>query len=243
MGTFRVVAVLALFCVACCSRPPTELELRRELADGVIRSGPAGHKVIALSFDDGPKPEWTPRLLEALDVLGVKATFFLVGAQCKQFPDLVKAISQAGHCIANHSYSHPNLTKLSPDEVYRQLSDTNELLVSLTGKRVRYFRPPGGNYNDGVVEQARKAGLVMVLWTINTADYTNPGKQKLEEMVMQKASNGGIVLMHTGVQDTLDALPVIVSELKRRGFRFVTIEEMAGMIESKGANENRILNK
>lgn len=197
------------------------------LQNGKLLSGSPDYKEIALTFDDGPKPGGTEALLDELERLDVKATFFLVGKQAKEFPHLVKLIKEKGHQIANHSYNHPNLTEIPLDEAERELVETDKLLSGMIGERVIYWRPPGGNYTTQVLDRARKHGYVCVFWTINTADYTNPGKEKIENLVIEKATPGGIVLMHTGVADTVAALERIVTVLRGTGYKFVTISEMA----------------
>ncbi len=197
------------------------------LDNGKLLAGSPEHKEIALTFDDGPKPGATEPLVAELDRLGIKGTFFLVGKQVKAFPELAKEIQESGHEIANHSYTHPNLTKISLDEAERELVDADKEMQAITGARVVYWRPPGGNYNTEVLDRARKHNYVCVLWTINTADYLNPGADKIAKLVIDKATPGGIVMMHSGVPDSVAALERIYKELTAQGYKFVTISEMA----------------
>jgi peptidoglycan/xylan/chitin deacetylase (PgdA/CDA1 family) len=197
------------------------------LENGKLLAGSPDYKEIALTFDDGPKPGAIEPLVAELDRLGIKATFFLVGQQVKEFPELAKLIHDSGHEIASHSYTHPNLTKIPLDDAEKELVNADMELRAITGSPIIYWRPPGGNYNTQVLDRARKHKYVCVLWTINTADYLRPGKEKIERLVIDKATPGGIVLAHTGVQDTVDALEKIVKELTAQGYKFVTISEMA----------------
>lgn len=181
---------------------------------------------LALTFDDGPHPVYTERLLNVLAENHVAATFFVVGSQVERHPDLLRSIAWAGHEVANHSYSHPNLTSLPLFEAERELNDTRGLIERTINKPTRYFRPPGGRYNRRILEMAAQDGYRMILWNVFPQDHNRPAPGKIYERVMAGAADGGVVLLHSGVAETLEALPGLIADLKAKGFQFLTISEM-----------------
>ncbi len=129
---------------------------------------------LALTFDDGPNPAWTPRLLETLANHDVHATFFLLGSRAQEEPSLVRQIVTAGHLIGNHSWSHPNLALASTSRIEQELSRTSQALEQITGLPVRFFRPPFGARRPAVLRIARRLGLIPVTWNAMTSDWKNP---------------------------------------------------------------------
>lgn len=181
---------------------------------------------IALTFDDGPHPGYTERLLNILAENHVAATFFVVGSQVENHPDLTRAISWAGHEVADHSYNHPNLTRLPLFEAKRELNDTRDLIERTINKPALYFRPPGGRYNRRILEMAAQDGYRMILWNVFPQDHTRPAPEKIYQRVMSAAADGGVVLLHSGVDETIQILPKLIADLRARGFQFLTISEM-----------------
>ncbi len=204
---------------------------KQEKATGVayrkLTRGNPDVRAVALTFDDGPHPLYTLKLLAILKRYHVKATFFVVGKMAKRYPDLVRAEERAGHLVANHTYDHLNLTKLKPDQILAQWQENNALLKSIIGKDIKFCRPPGGDYNASVIAAAEQSGLTTVLWTDDPGDYANPGNNTIERRVLGWIRNGGIILLHDGIQETLDVLPQIIEHLQRNRFKFQTVEEMA----------------
>ncbi len=141
---------------------------------------------IALTFDDGPNPVWTPRLLEVLDRHGVKATFFLVGKYASQEPVLTKLLSNNGHLIGNHTWSHPNLALTAPKKVREELRNTKDALEQITGKPVRHFRPPFGARRPYVLRVARELGMTPVTWSAMTNDWAEPSAERIAERLSAK---------------------------------------------------------
>lgn len=197
-------------------------------AFGAFWKGDAQAPVIALTFDDGPKPGVTERLVDTLAREGVAATFFVIGRHATAYPALIKRIADAGFEIENHTYTHPNLTMLSPVAVEAELLKTAATVYASTGKSMRYFRPPGGNVNSDVYRAAAKWGLTACMWTVDADSVENGNPDRLVEFVVSHAVPGAIVLMHNGRQTTVDALPRIVTGLRQRGFRFDTIDGLLG---------------
>ncbi len=181
---------------------------------------------VALTFDDGPHQIFTQEILAILKAAGAKATFFVVGKQVKLFPDLLKDIAASGNEIGNHTYHHLNLTTLSPQEVQEEIKSNEVLIKQVTGMDPRYFRPPGGHYNANVVDIAREDGEDMALWSITSNDTDRPTVDYICKRVLLNVENKSIILMHSGVQQTLEALPILIRELKKKGFSLVTLSEL-----------------
>jgi peptidoglycan/xylan/chitin deacetylase (PgdA/CDA1 family) len=203
-----------------------QTELRRGINHAKLLRGDAGRKWIALTFDDGPHPGYTERLLRILKEYDVPATFFLVGQMAEQHPELVREEAAAGHSIANHTYHHLSLPKIPEDAAATEIKACGEVLRSITGQAPRLFRPPGGEYDDDVAEAAEALGYRMVLWTDDPGDYASPGGDVIARRTLEHAKNGGIILLHDGIEQTIEVLPQILRTLKARGYRFVTVNEM-----------------
>lgn len=181
---------------------------------------------IALTFDDGPHQEFTPAILNILEEHGVKATFFVVGKMVKINSSLVEAISSAGHEIGNHTYNHFELTKLSKEDIKRELEMVRDEVWEITGERINLFRPPFGRYDTRVSGIADELDYIMVLWTINSGDYGCFDYKKIRNRVIDNAKPGDIILLHSGVPATLEALPEMIETLRDKGFNFVTVSEL-----------------
>jgi len=141
---------------------------------------------LALTFDDGPNPAWTPRLLEVLASHDVRATFFLVGSFAQAEPDLVRRIVAAGHLIGNHSWSHANLALASAHRVQEELARTKETLEQIGGAPVRFFRPPFGARRPAVFRVAKSLGMTPVLWNAMTSDWREPSGERIAERLMRR---------------------------------------------------------
>lgn len=141
---------------------------------------------LALTFDDGPNPAWTPQLLEVLASSNVRATFFLVGRYAEAEPELVRRIDRAGHLIGNHSWSHPNLAFATTRRIREQLSHTNETLEQITGQPVLWFRPPFGGRRPVALRVARSLGMTPVTWNAITNDWSEPSPDRITERLCTK---------------------------------------------------------
>jgi len=181
----------------------------------------AGAKV-ALTFDDGPHPYYTEKILEILDSYSVKGTFFLVGKQAEKYPQLVRAIRDAGCEIGNHTYNHPRLIHLNAEEIRKEVESTTKLLENISGEKIKYFRPPGGRYYFDTLENME--GLEIILWTINTDDIYKPAHKIYEESIA--AEDGDIILLHSGVAQTITALPRILNYFRSKGITALSISEL-----------------
>ncbi|MCS6949567.1 MAG: polysaccharide deacetylase family protein [bacterium] len=203
-----------------------QTELERGLKYKKFMHGDRTKKWIALTFDDGPHPEYTPRLLDILQRYNVRATFFVVGKMAEKHPDLLRQQAQAGHSIGNHTYHHVNLTRIPPADVAAEIKACGEVIQSITGKAPHLFRPPGGDYDRNVAEVAEALGYWIVLWTDDPGDYAKPPEKELRQKLFSRISNGGIILLHDGVEETIDLLPDLIEYLQSQGYKLVTIDEM-----------------
>ncbi|GIP38836.1 hypothetical protein J31TS4_21160 [Paenibacillus sp. J31TS4] len=199
----------------------------------VIRSGPADErKLVALTFDDGPDPKWTPLILDLLNKAGVKATFFVVGQQAAAHPDVLKRIAEEGHAIGNHSWNHSNMTSLKPEEMREQVTKTDELIASVTGKHSAIFRPPYGAVSDEVLSTLASMNTHVVNWSVDTKDWAGTPVADMMAIVNHQVKPGAIVLQHSfggkkgDLSNTVEALPQIIAYLKKNGYTFVTVPEM-----------------
>lgn len=227
---YRVILVMAfllLMGVAAIISRKSEMELRS------LPFSPGGFKEIALTFDDGPVPSATPKILEVLNKEGVKATFFVVGKMVEKYPWLLERIWKEGHDVGNHTYNHPDLTKLSKKDILEELDKTRILIKKITGKDTYLFRPPGGRYDNKVIVTTTLTGYKMILWTDYPGDYGCPYSKVIYQRTVSKAEDEGIILLHNGLDVTLEALPKIISELKKGKYRFVTISELMEEIREK----------
>jgi peptidoglycan/xylan/chitin deacetylase (PgdA/CDA1 family) len=178
---------------------------------------------ITLTFDDGPSL-FTPQILRVLQRNGIHATFFCIGQQVQARPDLVRETYQAGDVIGNHTWSHPNLTLLTPSQIRWQLSRTSAAIWRAIGVSPTLFRPPYGAINAMVRETAGQVGLRTVLWSVDSLDWERPGVTTIINNVLKNARSGSIVLMHDGGgnrSETVQALPYIINGLRQHGFVFV----------------------
>jgi peptidoglycan-N-acetylglucosamine deacetylase len=193
----------------------------------VVRGGSKG-KEVALTFDDGPGP-YTQRLLATLEHLHVPATFFAVGSQEQYFSAGTAAEIAAGDAVEDHSETHPMMAMLSAHDQYEQLFEPIARVEIVGGPRPRLFRPPYGSFDATTFKQLHRLHLLMVLWSVDTSDYEQPGVNAIVHRALAGATPGAIILMHDGGGDreqTIAALPAIVRGLRARGLRPVTVPRL-----------------
>ena len=188
-------------------------------------------KIVALTFDDGPHPIYTPQILDILDQYQVKATFFMIGSRMEEYPDTVKEVSARGHLIGNHTYTHPgNLGTLSPKELKWEIDQCQLSMQRIAGQDTHLFRPPRGVLNPEIIKSVQKKGYTIVLWGICTHNYKAPTPEMMAARVINSAHPGLIVLLHDGRTDfrwkEVVATRLIVENLSQQGYRFVTLEEL-----------------
>ena len=203
-----------------------EDELEKGLQYSKLLHGDRSKRQIALTFDDGPHPGYTDRILEILKQENVPATFFVVGTQAEKYPELIKAEVKAGHLVANHTYHHVSLPKIPQEYVADEIAACGKVIQAITGKRPYYFRPPGGEYDNEVAEASEALGYTMVLWTDDPGDYASPGADVIFKRTMDKTRPGGILLLHDGIAQTVEILPRLLQTLKAQGYTFITVDKM-----------------
>lgn len=184
---------------------------------------------VALTFDDGPNPYYTQQVLAVLQQYGIKATFFCIGRQVAEYPWLVQQEYAAGNVIGNHTWSHPDLTKLSSDDILTQINTTSDAIQQAIGVRPTFFRPPYGVFNANVLTQANQLGLTTIIWNDEARDWTTPGISVISSRILGLAGNGAIILLHDGGgnrSQTVAALPTIITSLRQQGYTFVTLPQM-----------------
>lgn len=193
-----------------------------------VARGGGKKRDIALTFDDGPGP-YTPKILAALNRRNAKGTFFFIGAQERTFYNATIAQIRRGHAVGDHTELHHRLTLLSAEDQYDQLLVPFQWLAKYGLPRPVLFRPPYGAFNQTTLDQARRLGMLMVMWTIDSQDYEKPGIEKIVDRVVSGARPGSIILMHDGGGDrtqTVKALPKIIGRLRARHYHFVTVPEL-----------------
>jgi chitin deacetylase len=184
-----------------------------------------GSKVIALTFDDGPWPHSTRQILSILAQHKIKATFFMIGSVVQEYPQIARSVRDAGHSIGNHSWSHP----LRPRDARAQIDRTDAIIKRTVGITPTIYRPPYGALKNGMDKRATQLHKAIIIWSDDSDDWRRPPASRLASTVLREASSGGIVLMHDGGgprSHTVQALPIIISHLQQRGYRFVTVPEL-----------------
>lgn len=184
--------------------------------------------VVAITFDDGPHPDHTPKVLSTLERHGVRATFFMVGERAAHYPDLVREVAARGHTIGGHTWTHADLRELNERAFEDEIDRTNELLSSLSGRPVLGVRPPAGRYDARVVRRLGERGLATILWSADTRDWSRPGVRRIARAATHRMKPGHVILLHDGGRDrvqTIEALPRILERIQRTGYRAVTLAE------------------
>lgn len=180
--------------------------------------------MIALTFDDGPHGTYTNSILNTLETYGAKATFFTLGMQVNTYPSVVKRAKAMGCEIGSHTYSHADLTASSFGKIQKEINTARETIASAVHCVPTLFRPPYGNYNSAV---RTTAGLPVILWNVDTRDWESRNAESIVRHVLANASDGNIILMHDIYSSTAEAVKILVPALIKRGFRLVTVSEMA----------------
>jgi polysaccharide deacetylase family sporulation protein PdaB len=188
---------------------------------------------ISLTFDDGPHPKYTPIILDILSEYNIKATFFIVGENASQYPEIVERIYREGHEIGNHTYSHPHLSNLTQGALCKEIERCEDSLLEICDSRPKLFRPPEGVVEKNIGDLTKKMDYSIILWSIDTMDWALTPSEKIEKNVMTNINSGDIILMHDyismGESPTPQALRNIIPKLIEKGYKFVTISELIGV--------------
>ena len=186
-------------------------------------------KKIALTFDDGPHPRYTERIIKILEKYNVKATFFVIGVNIENYPGILRKISEAGHEIGNHSYSHHNVKNYDISKTETEIKKCEEIIISETGVSPKLFRPPQGARNQVTDETAKGLGYSVILWSIDTLDWKNNPPDCITNVICKNIRGGDIILMHdytSGQNTTCVALEEFIPILLKKGYEFVTVSEL-----------------
>ena len=178
---------------------------------------------IALTFDDGPHPVYTPELLDGLKERNVKATFFVVGKNIEGREDIIRRMDEEGHLIGNHTYDHVKITGMPPEQACAQITKTSRLIEEITGKKTEFIRPPFGAW-----DKTLDCGFEMfpVLWSVDTLDWTTKNVDTVVRKALDGAKENSIILMHDYYSSSVKAALQIVDTLKQQGYEFVTVDKL-----------------
>lgn len=179
--------------------------------------------VVALTFDDGPHPAYTARLLDGLKERGIQATFFLIGVNVEGHEEIVRRMAEEGHLIGSHTYSHVQLTKISREKACEEIGKTNAMLEEICGEKPRYVRPPFGSWPK---ELECMMDMEAVLWSVDPLDWKVQDTDAVVKAVVKKAKDGDIILLHDVYETSVEAALKIIDELGEKGFEFVRVDEL-----------------
>ncbi|MDD5730790.1 MAG: polysaccharide deacetylase family protein [Candidatus Omnitrophica bacterium] len=202
-------------------------------------------KVVALTFDDGPSPVWTPKILDALKEKSVKATFFMLGKHVEAYPDVARRVVQEGHDIGNHTFSHPVMLFSGRSVLKSEILKTRDIIKRITGKTTGLFRPPKAWITASERREIKDLGYVTVLWTLNSKDWVTFDDKYIVRYLVKNVHPGDIILFHDsgGVfgteggnrNETVKTIPKLVDKLREKGYSFVTVSQL---LEMEKENEN-----
>ena len=178
---------------------------------------------VAITFDDGPNPEYTVELLEGLQKRGVKATFFVLGAEVAKYPDIVKKIDDGGHLIGVHSYEHVNFGQIGDEAAIEQIEKTQEAIHNVTGKYAGYIRPPYGCWKKSLDVEVP---LIEVLWDIDPLDWATKDADTVVQRILKGVPEGSIILLHDASQSSVQAAFSVIDILQQENYEFVTVEDL-----------------
>ena len=240
LGLFLAVASIAPLLRAEDSAAPTPSPVNSPVPSGLkpatyFKANVDG-QYIAMTFDDGPSPETTPRLLDILKQRNIKATFFMIGQNAERNPDIVKRILADGHEIGNHSWTHPQLAKLPDDRVTEEITKTQNAIKNASGYTPKLLRPPYGSITVRQKEWIENQfGLSVILWSVDPFDWKRPGASVIEQRILAGARPGAIILSHDIHKQTVDSMPATLDALAAKGYQFVTVSQLIAMNRPKSS--------
>jgi peptidoglycan-N-acetylglucosamine deacetylase len=203
--------------------------------EGIVRRGP-NRPYVALTFDDGPSPEFTPQILDILREHRISAAFFMVGRHVEKYPEVARRVRREGHDIGNHTFSHRDLVPATKATVIKEVARTDQVLTEALGVETRLFRPPRGIISNGVRRILVEMGFTIVLWTVSAVDWRGVAPKAMVRRIARHIKPGGIVLFHDSGAlvrsegasrgNTVEALPLVIEELKMRGYEIVPLSRL-----------------
>jgi peptidoglycan/xylan/chitin deacetylase (PgdA/CDA1 family) len=232
----RIIFVVVAACLIMpVSMAVADLHKNKSKEGSVYWHGDSVQNMIALTFDDGPQEIYTPQILDVLKKYNVKATFFLIGKNVENYPELTKRIVDEGHGIGNHTYDHPDLRLQNQRQIKQQLEKTERAIINVTGAKTHLFRPPYGVDSNASLREIESSGYTVVKWSVSGLNGRQDAPfDKIVHRVVDNVQNGSIILLHDGNRlsnktdrsQIVKALPVIIETLLSKGYRFVTIDEL-----------------
>lgn len=203
-------------------------------------------KIVALTFDDGPSPVWTPKILDELKKKDIKATFFMIGKHVQEYPEIARRVAQEGHEIGNHAFDHPVFIFSKADKVEKEILANEAIIKHITGQTTKLFRPPKAWLTKQEKREINDLGYKIVLWTLNSKDWAYFDDKYIIQYILKNIRPGDIILFHDsggvfGIEggdrsETVKTLPQLIDKLKARGYRFVTVTELMEMGKNNGKN-------
>jgi polysaccharide deacetylase family sporulation protein PdaB len=192
----------------------------------IFSSGPSDSKRIAITFDDGPHPVYTYKILDELRAKNIKATFFVIGSSAKRYPWILQQIVAEGHEIGNHTYSHTLLSRVSSEKMDEELNRCQEAIREAIGYETTLFRPPYGVYRSHAKAITQQHHMDIILWSVDPMDWRYHDEERVYQTVTSHVQNGSIILCHDGRPSTVRALPRIFETLQEKGYEFTTISNL-----------------
>ncbi|QAY68618.1 polysaccharide deacetylase family protein [Paenibacillus protaetiae] len=215
------------------------VRLRQRYPETFVTNGSRSSKRVALTFDDAPDPRFTPQILDILKEYNVKATFFVIGYKAQKHKDLVERIHREGHVIGNHSFNHPEFTKLTAAQFQKQIGDTEQIIDETVGYKPRFIRPPYGELMSSQVRWARRHNYTIANWDVDSVDWKSSSSETILRNIRRTLRSGSIVLQHAGggvgedLSGTIKALPALIEELEEEGYELVTLPVLLGTEAAK----------
>ncbi|KHF40014.1 polysaccharide deacetylase [Halalkalibacter okhensis] len=197
-----------------------------------IYNGEPARKQVALTFDDGPDSFYTPKILDILKQKNVPATFFVMGKQIEEFPDMMRRMVREGHGIANHTWNHPNIPTVMTSTLVEEIQSTQKEMMKTVGRMPDLFRPPYGAMTKSDHIVLHEMGMRTIMWSVDTIDWSGQSAEEILSIVRRDISPGGIILQHNFQSDarlldgTVEALPRMIDELQAQGYQFVTVQTL-----------------
>ena len=195
----------------------------------IFRHGAVGKKTVALTFDDGPHPQYTKQILALLEQYGIHATFFFIGQNIEYYRSTALSVVKAGHEVGNHTYSHPLFSKTSTEQLAKEIEMTDRLLAEIGCDDVPLFRPPQGLYGEDLPALLKNISKKAILWSIDTRDWDHRPSEAILQNIDENLRGGDIILFHdyvSGENTTIPALKKLIPALLERGYQFVTVSEL-----------------
>lgn len=228
IGVLVVALGVAVFCVFF----DQAVLIRR----GTIYRVKTDRKRVVLTFDDGPSPVWTPKILDELKRENIKAAFFMIGYHVRKYPDIARRVAEEGHTIGNHGYAHSVMLYYTPAELEEEIKYTEHVIREATGQTTKYFRPPKAWLRRKIKEKVKSMGYETILWSLNSKDWVSFNHKSIVRYISRNVKNGDILLFHDSGnvttteggnrRQTVKAISLLARTLREQGFEFVSIGEL-----------------